>query len=107
MELILYLNTRNASLKLAVLHSLELIQHVKRKKKKKKKIQVAQGVPPSVPKSGNISHSTLYYRAHGRPSREEKAQGQQYSKFPRVKVLDIAHYRFATLTFYEKETYIS
>jgi len=47
---------------------------------------LAQGVPPSVPKSyraladhyGNISYSILYYRARGRPSREEKAQGQQY-----------------------------
>ena len=47
---------------------------------------LAQGVPPSVPKSyraladhhGNISYSTLYHRARGRPSREEKAQGQQY-----------------------------
>jgi hypothetical protein len=49
---------------------------------------LAQGVPPSVPKScraladhhGNISYSTLYRRARGRPSREEKAQGQQYLK---------------------------
>jgi hypothetical protein len=49
---------------------------------------LAQGVPPSVPKSyrafadhhGNISYSILYHRAHGRPSREEKAQGQQYLK---------------------------
>ena len=47
---------------------------------------LAQGVPPSVPKSyraladhhGNISYSTLYHRARGRPSREEKAQEQQY-----------------------------
>jgi hypothetical protein len=47
---------------------------------------LAQGVPPSVPKSyraladhhGNISYSTLYHRARGRPSREEKAQSQQY-----------------------------
>jgi hypothetical protein len=45
---------------------------------------LAQGVPPSVPKSyraladhhGNISYSTLYHRDRGRPSREEKAQGQ-------------------------------
>jgi hypothetical protein len=49
---------------------------------------LAQGVPPSVPKSyraladhhGNISYSTLYHRARGRPSNEEKAQGQQYLK---------------------------
>ena len=45
---------------------------------------LAQGVPPGVPTSyraladhhGNISYSTLYHRARGRPSREEKAQGQ-------------------------------
>jgi hypothetical protein len=43
-------------------------------------------VPPGVPKSyraladhhGNVSHSTLHHRARGRPSREEKAQDQQY-----------------------------
>ncbi len=29
---------------------------------------------------GNVSHSTLHHRARGRPSREEKAQGQQYLK---------------------------
>jgi hypothetical protein len=42
---------------------------------------LAQGVPPSVPTlyralidyHGNVSHSTLYYYARGRPSREEKA----------------------------------
>lgn len=47
---------------------------------------LAQGVSPGVPKSyraladhhGNISYSTLYHRARGRPSREEKAQSQQY-----------------------------
>jgi len=45
---------------------------------------LAQGVPPSVPKSyralanyySNISYFTLYYRARRRPSREEKARGQ-------------------------------
>jgi hypothetical protein len=49
---------------------------------------LAPGVPPGVPKSyraladhhGNVSHSTLHHRARGRPSREEKAQGQQYLK---------------------------
>jgi hypothetical protein len=49
---------------------------------------LAQGVPPSVPKSyraladhhGNISYSILYHRDRGRPSREEKARGQQYLK---------------------------
>ena len=49
---------------------------------------LAQGVPPGVPTSyraladhhGNVSHSTLHHRARGRPSREEKAQGQQYLK---------------------------
>jgi hypothetical protein len=43
-------------------------------------------VSPGVPKSyraladhhGNISYFTLYHRARGQPSREEKAQGQQY-----------------------------
>jgi hypothetical protein len=47
---------------------------------------LAQGVPPSVPKSyrtltdhhSNISYSILYHRTCGRPSREEKAQSQQY-----------------------------
>jgi hypothetical protein len=49
---------------------------------------LAQGVPPGVPKSyraladhhGNVSHSTLHHRAHGRPSMKDKAQGQQYLK---------------------------
>lgn len=49
---------------------------------------LAQGVPPGVPTSyraladhhGNVSYSTLHHRARGRPSREEKAQGQQYLK---------------------------
>lgn len=49
---------------------------------------LAQGVPPSVPKSyraladhySNTSYSTLYHHARRRPSREEKAQGQQYLK---------------------------
>ena len=56
---------------------------------------LAQGVPPSVPKSyraladhhGNVSHSTLYHRARGRPSREEKAQGQQYLKLYEEEVI--------------------
>ncbi|KFY83605.1 hypothetical protein V500_10028 [Pseudogymnoascus sp. VKM F-4518 (FW-2643)] len=46
---------------------------------------LAQGVPPGVPDSyraladhGNVPRSTLHYRARGRPSIEEKAQGQQY-----------------------------
>jgi hypothetical protein len=41
---------------------------------------LAQGVPPSVPRSyralvdhGDVPHTTLYYRARGRPLREEKA----------------------------------
>ncbi|KAH8586003.1 hypothetical protein B0O99DRAFT_464863, partial [Bisporella sp. PMI_857] len=56
---------------------------------------LAQGVPPSVPKlyraladhHGNISYSTLYYRARGRLSREKKAQGQQYFKPYEEKVI--------------------
>ena len=46
---------------------------------------LAQGVPPGVPKSygaladrGNAPRSTLYHRARGRRSIEEKAQSQQY-----------------------------
>jgi hypothetical protein len=46
---------------------------------------LAQGVPPGVPDSyraladhGNVPRSTLHHRARGRPSIEEKAQGQQY-----------------------------
>ena len=48
---------------------------------------VEQGVPAGVPRSyraladhGNVPHSTLHHRARGRPSMEEKAQGQQYLK---------------------------
>jgi len=48
---------------------------------------LAQGVSPGVPRScralvdyGNVSHSTLHHRAHGRPSIKDKAQGQQYLK---------------------------
>jgi hypothetical protein len=44
---------------------------------------LAQGVPPGVPNSyraladhGNVPRSTLYYRARGRRSVEEKAQSQ-------------------------------
>jgi hypothetical protein len=43
---------------------------------------LVQAVPPGVPRSyraladhGNVPHSTLYHRARGRPSMEEKAQG--------------------------------
>jgi hypothetical protein len=46
---------------------------------------LAQGVPPGVSNSyraladhSNIPRYTLYHRAHGRRSIEEKAQGQQY-----------------------------
>jgi hypothetical protein len=46
---------------------------------------LAQGIPPGVPNSyraladhGNVSCSTLYYRACRRRLREEKAQSQQY-----------------------------
>jgi hypothetical protein len=46
---------------------------------------LAKGVPPGVPKSyraladhGKVAHTTLYHRAHGRRSIEEKAQSQQY-----------------------------
>ncbi|KAI9746367.1 MAG: hypothetical protein M1818_000079 [Claussenomyces sp. TS43310] len=56
---------------------------------------LAQGVLPSVPTSyraladhyGNVSHSTLHHRARGRPSREEKAQGQQYLKLYEEEVI--------------------
>jgi hypothetical protein len=48
---------------------------------------LAQGVPPSVPKSyraladhGHVPHSTLHHRARGQPLREAKAQGQLYLK---------------------------
>jgi hypothetical protein len=48
---------------------------------------LAQGVPAGVPDSycaladhGYVPHSTLHHRARGRPSIEEKAQGQQYLK---------------------------
>ena len=44
-------------------------------------------MPPSVPRLyraltdySNVPYSILYYRARGRPSREEKARGQQYLK---------------------------
>ena len=47
---------------------------------------LAQGVPPGVPRSyraladhGNVSHSTLHHRAHGRPSMEEKAEANSTS----------------------------
>jgi hypothetical protein len=46
---------------------------------------LAQGVPPGVPRSyraladhSEVPRSTLYHRAHGRRSIEEKAQSQQY-----------------------------
>jgi hypothetical protein len=44
---------------------------------------LAQGVPPGVPRLyralvdyGKVARSTLYHRARGRPSMEEKARGQ-------------------------------
>ena len=56
---------------------------------------LAQGVPPGVPTSyraladhhGNVSHSILHHCARGRPSREEKAQGQQYLKLYEEEVI--------------------
>jgi len=46
---------------------------------------LAQGLPPDVPRTwaalserGDVALTTVYYRAHGRPSMKEKAQGQQY-----------------------------
>jgi hypothetical protein len=46
---------------------------------------LAQGLPPDVPRTwaapsewGDVPLPTLYYRAHIRPSKEEKAQRQQY-----------------------------
>jgi hypothetical protein len=48
---------------------------------------LAQGVPPSVPRSyralsdhSNVPYSTLHHRARGRPLIEDKARGQQYLK---------------------------
>ncbi|TVY18693.1 hypothetical protein LARI1_G006121 [Lachnellula arida] len=48
---------------------------------------LAQGVPPSVPKSyraladhhGNISYSTLYHRARGRPRGKRRPKGNSTS----------------------------
>jgi hypothetical protein len=55
---------------------------------------LAQGVPPGVPKSyraladhGHVPHSTLHHRARGRPSMEDKAQGQQYLKLYEEEVI--------------------
>jgi hypothetical protein len=46
---------------------------------------LAQGIPSGVPKSyralvdhGGVPRSTLFYRAHGRRSMQEKAKSQQY-----------------------------
>ncbi|KAF2848319.1 hypothetical protein T440DRAFT_360017, partial [Plenodomus tracheiphilus IPT5] len=48
---------------------------------------LALGVPLGVRRSyraladhGEVPHTTLYHRAHGRPSMKDKAQGQQYLK---------------------------
>ena len=57
---------------------------------------LAQGVPPGVPKlycaladyHSNISYSTLYHCARRRPSREEKAQVQQYLTLSEEKALE-------------------
>ena len=55
---------------------------------------LAQGLPPDVPRTwaalserGDVSLTTLYYRAHGRPSIEEKAQRQQYLTPEKAKAL--------------------
>ncbi|TEY23576.1 hypothetical protein BOTCAL_1467g00010 [Botryotinia calthae] len=46
---------------------------------------LTRDIPSSIPRSyraladhGNVPHSTLHHCARGRPSMEEKAQGQQY-----------------------------
>ncbi|KAF2844197.1 hypothetical protein T440DRAFT_35401 [Plenodomus tracheiphilus IPT5] len=46
---------------------------------------LAQGVPPGVRRSyramadhGGVPHTTLHHREKGRPSKEDKAEGQQY-----------------------------
>jgi hypothetical protein len=46
---------------------------------------LAQGLPPDMPRTyaalaeqGDIPLSTLHHRAHGRRSKEQKAQSQQY-----------------------------
>jgi hypothetical protein len=55
---------------------------------------LAQGLPPDVPRTwaalsewGDVPLTTLYYRAHGRPSKEEKAQRQQYLTIEEEKAL--------------------
>ena len=46
---------------------------------------LAQGLPPDVPRTyaalaerGDVPFPTLHHRAHGRRSKEQKAQSQQY-----------------------------
>jgi hypothetical protein len=46
---------------------------------------LAHGLPPDVPRTyaalaerGDVPLSTLHHRAHGRRSKEQKAQSQQY-----------------------------
>ena len=46
---------------------------------------LAQGLPPDLPRTyaaiaeyGGVALSTVHHRAHGRRSKEEKAQSQQY-----------------------------
>jgi len=36
------------------------------------------GIYTAPPKSGNVPPTTLWYRAHGRPSRQEKVKRQRY-----------------------------
>jgi hypothetical protein len=55
---------------------------------------LAQGLPPDVPRTwaalserGDVPLHTLYYRAHGRPSIDEKAQRQQYLTLQEEKAL--------------------
>src|SRR4051812_48414078 len=42
----------------------------------------------AVSKRSGVPLSTLYYRNHGRPSRETKAQGQQYLTPPEERALE-------------------
>ena len=55
---------------------------------------LAQGLPPDVLRTwaalsewGDVPLTTLYYRAHGRPSKKEKAQRQQYLTIEEEKAL--------------------
>ena len=55
---------------------------------------LAEGLEPgerrtytALSKKGKVSRTTLFYRDHGRPSKEEKARNQQYLTLPEEKAL--------------------